>query len=285
MELVLGSDGQIGGRLVHALNARGLEVVGTSRREAASHFFDLSKQEQFVIPPGVRTAFIAAGVTSLAKCKNSPLETRELNVKKTCSLVRRLLDSGAFVVIFSTNLVYDGSNPLVSSCTSCAALSEYGRQKAELESLVAQSPRVGIVRLTKILSLENSLIKTWLAAWEDGGEILAFNDYPLAPISLDYATEAIVKISERELGGLWQVSAVDDIYYSEFAYSLAQTLGKNPENIKLVSARDYLPDGENIPKYSSLDVARIVEELGMSPKTALDVVRELSLPGARSGKR
>lgn len=272
--LVVGGDGWLGRALGEALKRRGLRVISTTRRPGPEHthgtlLLDLESDEarSFRPPEQISLAYLCAAVTSLETCRRSPDRSRQVNVERTVALGRTLAGSGAFVVFPSTSLVFDGSSPLARGDASPSPRCEYGRQKAEAESalLASEEGRVAVVRTTKILGPGVRLFDEWTRSLRMGRPVSAFFDMPIAPVSRELAVRALLKVGLSHLAGVFQLSACRDMSYAEAALHLARRLNADPQLVSSVSARSTRLELEHVPRFSSLDCARIASELGIPP--------------------
>jgi dTDP-4-dehydrorhamnose reductase len=274
--LIVGAEGLLGSALVAQARQRGLEVCATmQQRDDASegvHRLDLAEPPDAWSPPPCSSAVLCAAVTSLEACRRDPVSTRHINVTQTLRLAERLVQTGAFGVFISSNLVFDGARPCRPAGDTLCPKTEYGRQKAEVErALAAWGDSVAVVRLTKVVSPRWPLLRGWLEALRGGRAIEAFEDMVCAPIPLDLTTRGLLEVARRRKPGIWQFSAAADVSYADLARDLAVRLGTDAGLIRHVSARDRLAP-EHLPEHTTLDTSRAVRELGMSFPLPLEAV-------------
>jgi dTDP-4-dehydrorhamnose reductase len=199
-------------------------------------------------------------------CRQDPGKTALVNVYNTVKLAEKLMAQGLFVIFPSTNLVYDGSMSNRPSAHPTCPKTEYGRQKATVESqLLKLRGSIGIIRFTKILTPKMPLIIGWINALRSGQTIHPFSDMVMAPVSLDFAVQVLVKVMELRLPGILQVSARQDVTYEETARYLARRLGVNQDLVKPVHSYRSGVTLEHIPRHTALDVGRLQSFLGMEP--------------------
>ena len=82
-------------------------------------------------------------------------------------LAQALSASGAFPVLLSTNLVFDGTVPYRGPDDPVCPRTEYGRQKAAAERAVLAAGGA-VVRLTKVLGPDDPLVTGWVARLRRG---------------------------------------------------------------------------------------------------------------------
>ena len=277
ISLIVGADSTIGHALACELSQSGHTVVGTTRRkgDASRHFLDLSQKiTDWEIPGPVTTAYFCAAVTSLQACREAPEHSAKVNVHNTVALAKRLIDQNAHVVFLSTNLVYNGDAPFVRPDTPVCPQTEYGKQKAEAETLLLSlGSSVSILRLTKVVHPELPLLTTWTHSLNNLEIIHPFSDFVMAPVSLPLAVKAIQALGLVKLPGIMHLSASRDITYEQVGVYLAKRLGVNQDLVQPVRAREVLTDLEAIPSNTTLDTRRLEDTLGFTapdPWAAID---------------
>jgi dTDP-4-dehydrorhamnose reductase len=222
-------------------------------------------------------AVLCAAVTSQKACQEDYATTYAINVTATVELAKRLVEAGTFVVFLSTNLVFDGSVPLVPADHPVNPQTAYGQQKAEAEqALLALAPdSVAIVRLTKVLNRGFPLFQSWIDSLRAHRPIHPFADLYLAPISLPFATAVVAQVAQQRLRGIIQASAKDDLSYAEVAYRLAEKLHLNTNLIDPVSCQT--AGVTYAPRHTTLATDRL-QGLGMHPPDAGQVIDQLWMP-------
>ncbi len=282
--LVVGARGTLGGALVSAARARGVEVHATTRSgagEGVASRLDLTMDaDTWPIPEGLRAAVLCGAVTRLESCRADPAGSRVVNVAGTLALARRLIDRGVFVVFPSTNLVLAGDQPQASPQSPRAPHTEYGRQKAEVEAaLESFGDRVAVVRLTKVVHAAWPLVAGWVAALRGGSVITPFEDMTCAPVLLDEATDGLLTLATRRLTGLWQFSGPTDLSYAELARAVAGVLGVAASLVQPASGNAASGGAEAVPAFTSLDAARARTELRLEFPGVHPLVERLLAPG------
>ena len=276
--LIVGADGIIGRNLVAAFESAGKAVWQTTRHldqvGGQRVFLDLSKDlTQWSLPPApISTAILCAAVTSLESCRLDPKSSRRVNVLGTIALAKRLVEAGTFVVFLSTNLVFNGEAPFVKPTDPVNPQTEYGSQKAEVESqFLAWGEKIAIVRFSKVLSPDMPLFQGWIRDLKAGKVIYPYSDMVMAPVSLVFAVKVLLEVTERRVTGIFHVSAMQDVSYAAAAQHIARKLGVDME---LVQPIPYRESGLAFaPLNSSLESSRLVE-LGLCAPDAGDAFEE-----------
>ena len=269
--LVVGSDSLIGGALINELARVEQRVLGTTRRRSTVRsdrlFLDLGQNsESWQLPSRVSVAVICAGVTKIEDCGRDPAVTSRINVESVIRLTNKLATSDTFIIYLSTNQVFDGSIPNRLGDDAPSPQTEYGRQKAEVERhLETFAGRVSIVRLTKVLGTNESLLNGWLDALRKGEVIHPFKDMVMSPVPLSFVVTALGKIIETRSAGVVQISGEMDVTYADVAYHLARRVGASKELVQPIS---YVEAGLRLasaPPHTTLDTSRLQDGLGLKP--------------------
>lgn len=243
--LVIGSDSLIGKSLSEVAALEGIAVHKLSRMKPGrlstdTVNFDLSDPEfhRWIDVTGVSHSVILAGVTSIAMCESNPLDTRLVNVVGVSRVAKALSALGISVTVISSNQVFSRYDSLPGINSPRSPACEYGRQKVELEDRLSRLEHVKIVRITKILTRDNSVIMSWRKALSKGENVTAFANISLAPLPLKLAVEALLVIATQiDQRGIFHLSPTDEMTYYEFAQFLSTHWGFDlslihPQNVE-----------------------------------------------------
>ncbi|MDD5656193.1 MAG: sugar nucleotide-binding protein [Elusimicrobia bacterium] len=278
--LIVGSDGLLGRALCARLRAGGRDVIATSRRPGTgAPFLELGRGVEGWRPPRpARVAHLLSAQASLELCRRDPAGTRLVNVEAVCALAESLRRQGCFVVLPSTNLVFDGTRAFARPQDPPRPATEYGRQKAEAERrLLAPGGGAAVVRLGKVLAPGLALWKSWIEALRRGEVIRPFRDMVMAPVTAALAAEVLERVAEAGRAGVFQFCASRDVTYAEAALRLARRLGADPRLVEPVSAQA-AGWRDAVAAHATMDCSRLREEFGVSPpdpEQAVDALVEL----------
>lgn len=266
--LIIGSDSVMGGALMTALRRSGQKVVGTTRRRGLRDghclYLDLSVDAGiWRCPVPVSAAIVCAGATSIDDCRKNPAATASINVKAVSALVKHLVESGVFVIYLSSSQVFDGRSPYRLPADPVSPVTEYGRQKAEVEKNISRwGDSVSIVRFTKVLSSGNRLFSGWTDSLLNDRVIRPFSDVFISPVPLYFAVSVLDFVRVNHLKGILQVSGGIDISYADAAYRGAQVLGRDPSLVQPVLSSGSGACAETLPRHSAMDTTRLRSVLG-----------------------
>jgi dTDP-4-dehydrorhamnose reductase len=272
--LIVGGDGLIGRALLSACQRSGEPAFATVLVEpevpGVSLHFDLLR-EPWPALPTCRAAVLCAAIASQEACRRDPVGTRELNVVRTLRLAEQLAAAGTFVVFLSTNMVFDGSRPRRRADEAVSPKTEYGRQKAETEAgVLALGVRCAVVRLAKVFYSQLGLLRSWRERLQAKQPIQAFSDYVCSPVLLDCVVQIVRQIAQGERGGIWQISATEDVSYAHIALQLAKFSGLDPSLVQLVPT----PPGavEYLPRFTTMDATRVEQEFALRIPSAAETL-------------
>jgi dTDP-4-dehydrorhamnose reductase len=284
--LVIGADSLIGAELISLLEKSEAGVTtGTTRRlnEADGRtrlFLDIEGDDAMAFcPPGYSVAIFCAAITGIKICEEHPGYTQQINVLNTIALAKGLLAKGTRIVYLSSNAVFDGTSTWPSEDASPSPVCEYGRQKLTVEkqllSLSTPATPVAIVRLSKVLTAHSGIAAEFLSHLAAGEACAAFDDLRICPISLDYASAAILSVAKAGTAGIFHVSGEDEMSYADFARNLAIHIGANPELVKSATSESVMANLIFRPLHPGLGMYRTSKLLGFGPETKAKLMYSL----------
>jgi len=284
MFLIIGGDSEIGGAAFAALKAQNQPVTATTRRRVHVAedrlLLDLAASLDGWEPPkGVTSVCVCAAVARLADCAADAQTSAHINVTQTLALVDKLLKRGIYVLLLSTNQVFDGSVPQVPRNAPHSPVSEYGRQKARTESVLqdymAHGAPIGILRLAKVASPRMPLLQRWIADLAAGKPISPFFDMMLSPTQMASVSSAINSLLREQATGVFQLTGPRDVSYADIGRFLAGKLGVEASLVQASSARVAdLPDGAT-PLHTTLDSAALRDRFGLEVPDVWQVIESV----------
>jgi dTDP-4-dehydrorhamnose reductase len=171
------------------------------------------------------------------------------------------------VLFLSSNQVFDGTTPQVAADAPTCPVSEYGRQKARIESALKghmeRGAAIRILRLAKVVSPTMVLLRGWVEALAAGRRACAFHDMRMAPTPIDIVVDAITGLMHEEALGIFQLSGPRDASYADIARYLAIQIGADPALVGPVSAATGgMPPGAT-PLNTTLDSTALRDAHGL----------------------
>lgn len=142
--LVTGASGLLGRMLVRELRAAGFDVRGTAFQRAGNGLDRLDLCDGAAVRDYVARVRPWVVVHAAAERKpdvseKDPAGTLRLNVEATRTIAAAARDAGAWILFFSTDYVFDGSNPPYRPDAATKPLNIYGRSKRDGELAVRET--------------------------------------------------------------------------------------------------------------------------------------------------
>jgi len=270
--LIIGIDGQIGNALNKIIDDNVFATTIFPNLVCDNcEILDLSEDISFWTPPAnISTAYICAAICSIKDCTENFDKAYAVNVKNTVTLAKKLVNSGAFVVFPSTNMVFDGGKPFYKEDDSLCPVSEYGRQKIETEKKLLEIGNCAIIRFTKIIGNKMPVIDNWICDLKNNISIHPFSDMKMAPVSLIFAAKVMQEIGESKSSGIWHVSNNEEITYEEAARHIVKKLNLSENLIKPGKAKEM--GITNIPNHSTLDTKKLNSSFNLKLPNAFAVI-------------
>lgn len=270
--LVIGGTGLVGNALVRAWTARGAEVVAaTFHCHETPHFRQLDMQDEGVVRAvleDLRPSVVAvpAANPNVDYCEQHPEETRGVNVRGTLNVLRACRDSGARMIFFSSDYVFDGEKgePYTEDDVT-NPVNEYGRQKAQVEEAVMRAGGHLVVRTSgaygwqwepKNFALQ---IRSKLSA---GQTIKVADGIRYNPTYVENLAELVCALADKKLSGIFHAVGGTRIKRVDFARQVARAFGLNEGLIAGVPAGDFKAPARR-PKESSLSTDKVRAAAGV----------------------
>jgi len=272
--LVIGGSGFVGRNLLAHLEAEGYQGLGTKRTSSRSDLiaFDLAKDRiQNCIDPeffrGDETVVgvITAGISQIDRCYNERETTNVINVENTIRLIEDLQSLGAKPVFISSHAVFDGETGYDNEDRPTRPISEYGRQKAEVERFIAEQGRdVLVLRLDKVVG-DNPNDPHMFSEWHEwvlnDKAITCIQGQLFAPTHVDDIARAIVLSCELDLGGVFNLAGPEFFTREELARQFVNIIGGEATIISKPMEDFGFLDGRPLKSY--LDSTKFVNATGM----------------------
>lgn len=234
--LVIGASGLIGSHVAREFGRTGA-VAGTYHGRAIEGLTPLDVAGQDAVLRLARTVrpsavCYAAALRDVELCEREPERTRAVNVEGVRSALNAAREAGATFIYFSSDYVFDGEGAPYAEDAEPRPVNEYGRQKAECESLIRQAgddhliARVSTVYGWPALGQGADNVATRVLRALRAGEPL---DVPVQQIGTPaYApnlAEALRELMERGCRGTYHLVGNDRMNRYEFSLLLAGVFG------------------------------------------------------------
>lgn len=288
--VVTGASGFLG-RYVLEATAESYDVVGTYFRTAVTHPTIETQQVDLTDPPfdGLREfdpdyIIHCAGLTDVDECERDPQRARELNVQMTEHVASLAAETDAHLVYFSTDAVFDGTEPWSSEDASPNPINVYGETKRKGEQAAMRGhDTVSVVRTNFFGWTEsgNSTLAEWmLETLASGDELSGFEDVYFTPIYAGELARSVVELLEQGHAGIVHLAGSERLSKLEFAYTLADVFGYSSSLITPIQVSDLDLDADR-GRDLSLDSSHAESLLGRSLpdcRTGLEQMKQERAP-------
>jgi dTDP-4-dehydrorhamnose reductase len=301
--LVIGGGGQLGSKIIeqgrerHSLYATYLTkspFLDSSRVYQVDKTNEKSIQEVIAkIKPDV--VIDTAALHNVDRCETNKEEAHLVNTVGTRTIAKACKTHGAKMVFVSTDYVFDGKKGLYQETDQPTPINYYGQSKLDGEQAIKEECEKHAITRT-------SVIYSWVSAnssQSSSGKPLNFvmwatqklrkgepmnivNDQYSSPTLADSLAEALIKICEDDVIGLYHIAGKTRINRYDFTVKLAEKMGYNTSLIKPVSSSSFKQIAER-PMDSSLKVEKIEKTLKM-PMLSIDQALTIFKTQANEGK-
>lgn len=277
---VIGATGLVGASLLKAWDRQGAMVVGTGRTPGDNSGLkpldiqDVSAVAAFLVKTHPELVALPASNPHVDYCETHPEETRRVNVAGCLHVVNVCREIGARVVYFSSDYVFDGEKGDYVENDSPNPLSEYGRQKLEMEKAVLESDaRSLIVRTSGVYGWHRepkNFVLQVLSRLSAGQPMKVADDVRYNPTCAENLAAVVVELAEKGHAGVYHVVGRDRVRRIDFARLAADIFGLDSGLISGVPSAVFAAPAPR-PKESSLNTGKV--------RSAVSV----TLAGARDG--
>jgi len=186
----------------------------------------------------------------------------EVTVAGARAVAEACATSGAWLVHFSTDALFDGEAAPYTEADRPSPVHAYGRAKAEAERIVrATCPDATVIRTSLVVRADGTdPTSSWVVAALRAGERVAlFTDEVRTPVlveDLATMTWAVVGLGRGAGSGVWHLAGPERLSRAEIGRGLARRLGLDAS---LVDAVPSPRDGEPRPRDVSLAIGRAAD--------------------------
>ena len=275
--LLLGKNGQVGWQLQRALAPLG-EIVALERKDAGGDLADPQGLAAAVRAAKPQVIVNAAAYTAVDKAESEPQLARLINTEAPAALAREAAASGALLVHYSTDYVFDGSGSAPwQESDATGPLNVYGATKLAGEQAIAAS---GCAHLTFRTSWVyaahgDNFIKTMLRLAATRERLTVIDDQKGAPTGAELIADVTAHAISQTLqqpakAGLYHLTAAGEASWFDYAqYVLALARQARPQGVKTaaggvqpISSSQY-PAAARRPLNSRLDTRRLQAAFGL----------------------
>ncbi|HVE16239.1 MAG TPA: NAD(P)-dependent oxidoreductase, partial [Chthoniobacterales bacterium] len=216
-----------------------------------------------------------AGLSDVDACETDRWQAYLVNRDGAKHLSQAASDTGALLVMPSSDLVFDGAKTTpYREEDSPNPLSIFGDTKlgAELAAM-SQAPRHLIVRTGWLFGPHGRSYLTEILEKRETDEIIfGFDDQRCQPTYQMDFVDAVIELVKQNQTGVWHVASLGESSPYEFAKAVFETMGRNSGVVKPLrrgaGARSALR-----PRYSVLDCSKLASA-GVRMRPWIEALRE-----------
>jgi dTDP-4-dehydrorhamnose reductase len=238
--LVIGASGLVGRCLMRSLNKSGVATLGTyANRPSAGlrqlDITDASGVADCVSALRPRTIYLTAALTHVDACEDQTETARRINVLGPRLVAAAAQRTGATLVFYSTEYIFDGADGPYSEEAAPNPLSVYGRTKLEAENAIRDIlPAALIVRTTVVFGWDR-LSKNFAMQIYDrvqaGLDMTIPDDQLGSPTWAGYLADTSVLLTQSGASGVVNVAGKETVSRTDFARALVRLFGGMPERV------------------------------------------------------
>lgn len=246
--LVIGASGLIGSALLRVARASGAKAIGTccsSSEDGLAHLDirDRSAVRAFLGEISSSLVMCPAARANVDWCECNPDLSREVNVEGTRNVAEACAETGAFMVYFSSDYVFDGRAGPYSEDDSPNPVNVYGRHKLEAEDAIRNllPGRHLVIRTTVVYGWERqgkNFVARLLRTLGEGRTLAAPVDQIGSPTYVSNLAAAVLELCERGAVGTWHLAGPDLMSRYDFARLAAETFGLDAGLVIPVTTED-----------------------------------------------
>jgi dTDP-4-dehydrorhamnose reductase len=229
-QLVIGASGQIGEHLLRALGGDG---VGTYFENPVPGLSRLDARDEHAVAALLRelrpeVVYLTASEPNVDLCEREPDATAAINVGVVEAVARAVHGTGARLVFFSTDYVFDGAQGPYAEDDEPNPLSEYGRQKLAGERWTLETDGGVVVRTAVVYSWERqrkNFVVRLIDADREGARWRVPTDQVGSPTYAPNLAQAVVELAGSGAEGIFHVAGSRPASRYEFAVETAGVFG------------------------------------------------------------
>ncbi|MCS7043916.1 MAG: dTDP-4-dehydrorhamnose reductase [Bryobacteraceae bacterium] len=271
--IVFGCAGQLGVELMREFQQRGYETAGWERGQV--DITDAAAVEHAIARFNPDVVLNAAAYNQVDVAESEPAAAFQVNALAVRNIALACRQSGARLVHYSTDYVFDGTagrpyvetdppHPLGAYAVSKLAGEFYARAYLDDVLIVRTS---GVFGLGGLQTARGNFIELMLRLAREGKPIRVVEDHIGSPTYAPALAARTADLVERSVSGIIHVGGGTPISWFDFARMIFAEAGLRPD-LRPTTEREYRTPARR-PKYSALSNERM-ESLGIAPMPPLE---------------
>ena len=274
----------MGRNLLAHLKAEGFPALGTQCTAEKSGLvtFDLFKDRiqdcvdrEFFASNEPTVGVISAGISQVDRCLRERETTHVVNVENTIRLIQDFRDLGIKPLFISSHAVFDGETGYDDEERPKRPISEYGRQKLEVERYIEdQAPHTLVFRLDKVVG-DNPEDAHMFSEWHkwilDNRTVTCIQGQLFAPTHVQDIARSIVLGCQQGLTGFYNLAGPEFFSREELARQFAVMLGREASIVSKPMEEFGFLDPRPLKSY--LDSTKLVKATGIRFTSMREVMK------------
>lgn len=271
--IVFGCAGQLGVELLREFRQRGYETAGWERGQV--DITDAAAVEHAIATFNPDVVLNAAAYNQVDVAESEPAAAFQVNALAVRNIALACRQSGAKLVHYSTDYVFDGTagrpyvetdppHPLGAYAVSKLAGEFYARAYLDDVLIVRTS---GVFGLGGLSTARGNFVELMLRLAREGRPIRVVEDHIGTPTYAPALAARTADLVERSITGIIHIGGGTPISWFDFARMIFAEAGLTPD-LRPTTEREYRTPARR-PKYSALSNQRM-ESLGLAPMPPLE---------------
>jgi dTDP-4-dehydrorhamnose reductase len=263
--LQFGRTGQLGLELLRQAGGHDLALTALSRAEADLATPEAAARQVREHRPDV--VVLAAAYTAVDQAESEPGLAHEVNGEAPAAIAQACAETGAALIHFSTDYVFDGAGGPYVETDAVAPLSVYGASKLSGERMaLAANPRTLVLRASWVVSPHGkNFLKTMLRVAREGQPLKVVDDQygrPTAAADLaGFVLRAAPRLAAAKAGdplfGVFHYANAGETTWCGFAQGIVETaLGQAAPRVQPITTAER-PAPARRPLRATLDTTKL----------------------------
>jgi len=268
----------------------GLSYLDVRDKDSLEKVFSLFKPEVVVM---------AGGIANVDLCTLKPKLARDVNIKGTLNLVKKVKEYGSKLVFVSTDYIFDGENGPYKETDKPNPINTYGMTKLEAESIIrsklkdylivrtaqlygaaerSSAPKLIRAKLTAFASLlrerngvaerssapnSNFTLKI-IHNMRSGKKVYTADDLYSTPTYSGLLSEMVIKLIEKNATGIYHSAGAEFIDRYDYVNKIADIFKLDKSLIQRVKLKDLKLKAKR-PKKGGLRIDKIRKTIDIAP--------------------
>ncbi|MCE1199936.1 MAG: NAD(P)-dependent oxidoreductase [Marinilabiliales bacterium] len=281
--LITGLNGFVAGSIVAQARKNwvvaGMDLAETPGmpQDVASHQLDLLDEQKLTdcfmqIKPDA--VIHTAAIANIDVCENNPEMAWKVNVGITRTLATLCAQTGAKMILCSTDSIFDGTKGYYTEIDAPTPLNHYARTKVEAEKIVlGASDRNVVARLSLVMGLAvmgkgNSFLADMIEKLKKGDVVKFPSNEIRTPVDVVTLGAALTELAGNSFSGIIHLAGNTLINRYEMAIQIARILRLNEALIEATDS-NAMPGRAPRPNDASL-VNKLAAEVLTTPLRSLE---------------